>query len=65
MMFMNNSNEKTTVHLCPVCQGKGVYTHYVFARGQQTAHFDYQYTKTCHGCGGKGWVVVTAVCGIK
>ena len=42
--------------LCPICKGTGtfqVYTNY----GACTS----QYERTCHGCGGKGWVVIPTV----
>lgn len=42
--------------LCPICKGTG----------QVTVHTNYgtytsQYERTCHGCGGKGWVVIPTV----
>lgn len=51
--------------ICPVCKGSGIYIEYRFARGQYTGNFDYSFTRTCHGCGGKGWIVVPFVYGIK
>jgi DnaJ-class molecular chaperone len=40
--------------LCPVCEGAGNIPHNFIA-------YDYHFTsftKPCHGCGGRGWVVV-------
>ena len=40
--------------ICPVCKGSGIYKEY----------YDYVHTtgawsqRTCHGCNGKGWVVI-------
>lgn len=41
---------------CPVCKGTGTVTPP--DDGQCTAA---PFPKTCHGCGGRGWVVVPAV----
>ncbi len=38
---------------CPVCHGKGVIRE-IFGQGYVTS----RKTKTCHACGGKGWVTV-------
>lgn len=40
--------------VCPVCKGSGIYKEY-FNYSINTAP-DIQ--KTCHGCNGKGWIVV-------
>lgn len=61
----NHTMQNTHTELCPVCHGSGKYTEYHFARGQSTSHFDYSFTRTCHGCGGKGWVIVPTIYGLR
>lgn len=61
----NHTAQNVHTELCPVCHGTGKYTEWHFARGQSTGCFDYSFTRTCHGCGGKGWVVVTTTYGIR
>ena len=52
-----SSFEKTNhAEICPVCKGNGTITKYYAPIEHTTAQTSYSYT--CHGCGGKGWVVV-------
>ena len=44
--------------LCPVCKGTGEYTEYIECEG---TIFKVSTKRTCHGCGGKGWVVIPTV----
>lgn len=62
---MNKIVQNTHAEICPVCNGSGKYIEYNFARGQSTGNFDYSFISTCHGCGGKGWVVVGTIYGIR
>jgi len=46
--------------LCPVCNGSGQYTKYTFTSnilvpGPRKAEGK---PKTCHGCQGKGWIML-------
>jgi len=42
-----------SVHQCPVCHGTGKFTGPInFGTTSDPLE------KTCHGCGGKGWVVI-------
>ena len=40
--------------LCPVCRGTGIYKEYVNYGTSGTLSTE----RTCHGCGGKGWVII-------
>ena len=48
---------ETKADLCPVCKGSGIYTEF----HQEVATTSYTTQRTCHGCGGKGWVVIPTV----
>lgn len=61
----NHTRQDSHTELCPVCHGTGKYIEHHFARGQSTGNFDYSFTRTCHGCGGKGWVVVYYTYGMR
>lgn len=60
--FMTNQiAQNVHAELCPVCKGSGKYKKYftTFSTGAI-------YTEmTCHGCGGKGWVVVQITYGVR
>jgi DnaJ-class molecular chaperone len=43
---------KSHAEKCPVCDGAGVFNNQIWSE------IDYRYTRICHGCGGRGWVVV-------
>lgn len=43
--------------LCPVCNGSGIYINYKYSG----TTIKWQSKTTCHGCGGKGWVVVPTI----
>lgn len=47
---------------CPVCDGSGKYREGLKDYGISTRTF---ITRTCHGCSGKGWVVVPIIYGIR
>lgn len=50
---MNNKEPKT----CPLCHGSG--TKYNFPKGiTWSGNPPENWKVPCHGCGGKGWVVV-------
>lgn len=36
---------------CPICNGEGMIKEFTATTGGD-------YTKTCHGCDGRGWVTV-------
>jgi len=40
--------------ICPVCNGTGKYTRFPDPSGTNAA----EYEQICHGCGGKGYVVI-------
>lgn len=61
----NTTAQPTHTEICPICQGTGKYIEWHFARGQSTGNFDYYFTRTCHGCGGKGWIVVPTIYGVQ
>lgn len=42
--------------VCPVCKGSGKYKQY--GEGLSTVSY---YETTCHGCNGKGWVIVPEI----
>lgn len=42
--------------ICPVCKGSGKYKQY----GEGLSTISY-YETTCHGCNGKGWVIVPEI----
>ena len=42
--------------ICPVCSGEGKITKHYSPTDHTTAQTSYSYT--CHGCNGKGWVIV-------
>lgn len=46
---------KNHAEICPVCQGSGKYREYINYATTTNA----SYERTCHGCGGKGWVTVS------
>ena len=48
---------ETKADLCPVCKGSGLYKEY-YDYATTTGAFS---QRTCHGCGGKGWVVIPTV----
>lgn len=50
------------VALCPVCNGSGQYKEHFNDYGISTRTY---IIRTCHGCGGKGWVVVPTTYGIR
>ena len=47
---------KCHTEICPVCKGTGIYKHYrdYFEMTSGICYLE----QTCHGCGGKGWIVV-------
>ena len=48
-----SSFEKTNhAEICPVCQGSGKYIRCYYTT------MPYNVEQTCHGCSGKGWVVI-------
>lgn len=49
---MSNHSE-----ICPVCKGSGKYKEYWDYNTTTGASYEH----TCHGCNGKGWVVVPDV----
>lgn len=59
----NQIVQNTRAELCLVCRGTGKY--------KEVIEFNPSYTskgyieRTCHGCGGKGWVVVAVTYGIR
>lgn len=61
----NQIAQNVHAEICPVCNGSGKYIEYHFARGQSTGKFDYHFTRPCHGCDGKGWVVIATVYGLR
>jgi hypothetical protein len=46
-------HSKGKAQLCPVCQGAG--GRYDYSANSTSVYGGW---KTCHGCGGKGWVTV-------
>ena len=51
----------THSEICPVCQGSGRYRKVIDPNGmgyKNTSIGLCSYETTCHGCNGKGWVVV-------
>lgn len=51
---------KKHAEICPVCKGSGKYTETkVISTGVGS---NYYYQRTCHGCGGLGWVIITDEC---
>ena len=51
----------THSEICPVCQGSGKYRKVIDPNGmgyKNTSVGLCSYETTCHGCNGKGWVVV-------
>lgn len=62
---INQIAQSTHAELCPVCKGSGKYVEYHFARGQYIGNFDFRTERTCHGCGGTGWVVISTVYGVR
>lgn len=46
---------KAKADLCPVCKGGGKYTKTENVVGSTGSYF---YQTTCHGCNGKGWVII-------
>lgn len=45
---------KNHAEICPVCKGTGKYKEYLDYVTTTQAYCE----KTCHGCSGKGWVIV-------
>lgn len=49
-MYIEVEECKPYADICPVCKGGGMYREYM-------NYSNYSYIeRTCHGCGGKGWV---------
>lgn len=51
------------VELCPVCNGSGKFKEYLTSNftGTTCSYIE----RTCHGCNGKGWVVVATTYSVR
>lgn len=58
----NQIVQNTHAELCPVCHGTGRYQQSFDTNLTGVKSY---YEKTCHGCDGRGWVVVATVYGIR
>lgn len=51
---MINDTVNSHAEVCPVCKGTGKYRQY----GEGLTSYTY-FETVCHGCHGKGWVIIT------
>ena len=58
MHSCGGTNRPKTAALCPVCNGSGTIPLLAYERGVPFGSTGaLPAAKTCHGCGGRGWVV--------